>query len=167
MTVGLDGNLYISSQNSLSIVEYNLTTQSLSTFPPARPRSDRKQQWRYGFRAGQVTFGPDGDLYVAERRQRLLVGSAVVRFDINNNGGLAYSGQSAIIASAATLNVPGGLIDPTGMAFGVGDQHRYALCERFRGRGRGDSARHRPTPGTMTTFVAAGSMGHTLNYPSV
>ena len=175
ITVGPDGNLYISSQGNDSIVEYNLTTHSLSTFisasvlgPIATSNGDS------AFGPAGMAFGPDGNLYVA---LSAAPGAAiptgpggVVRFDLTNNGGLAYSGQSAIIASAPTLNAPGGLVDPTEMAFGVGAANIDTLYVSDSGVGSVVAIPHAvaQTPGALTTFVAPGSgpTAHPLIYPT-
>ena len=100
---------------------------------------------------------------------------AVVRFDISNNGGTLTYNSSAptpntIIASGATLNVPGGLVDPTEITFGVGASNIDTLYVSDSGVGSVVAIPHAiaQTPGAMTTVVAAGSgaPGHTLNYPS-
>jgi hypothetical protein len=185
ITVGPDGNLYISSQGNDSIVEYNLTTQKLSTFIPANVLDSIAQgngdvsNGTPIFGPAGITFGPDGNLYVALSATNPInnittpVGpGAVVRFDITNNGGLAYNSLStpSIIASAATLNVPGGLFDPTEMTFGVGASNIDTLYVSDSGVGSVVAIPHAiaQTPGTMTTYVAAGSgaTGHTLNFPS-
>ncbi len=104
ITVGPDGNLYISSQNTDSIVEYNLSTQSLSTFINLST----------GFAPAGLQFGPDGNLYVSENGgQSAGAGSgAVVRFDIAVNGGVVtYTGTSTTVLS--------GLSQPTEMTFGT------------------------------------------------
>src|SRR5262249_40915936 len=117
----------------------------------------------------------DGDLYVALSAANGTTAptgqGAVVRFGITNTGGqLSYNGQSTIIASAPTLNVPTGLIDPTEMTFGVGRPNIDTLY--VSNSGAGSVVAIPPaiaqTPGTMTTYIAAGSSapGHTLNFPS-
>ena len=101
VTVGPDGNLYISSQNNNSIVEFNISTQTLSTFINSAV---------VGIVAPNpagLLFGPDGDLYVASSG-----GGSVVRFDITSaSGQLSYASANATIV--------GGLAEPTEITFGA------------------------------------------------
>jgi hypothetical protein len=185
ITVGPDGNLYISSQGNDSIVEYNLTSQKLTTLIPAtgptgldqiaKNNGDVDSHGNPVFGPAGIAFGPDGDLYVAlsaanGTTQPVGLG-AVVRFGISNNGGqLSYNGQSSIMASGPTLNVPTGLIDPTELTFGVGKSDIDTLYVSNSGAGSVVAIPHAiaQTPGTMTMYIAAGSgaPGHTLNFPS-
>jgi PKD domain len=123
LTVGPDGNLYISSQLNDSIVEYNIESQTLSTFidssaldPIASANGDAT------FAPAGLAFGPDGNLYVSlNGGQQAVAGSgAVVRFDISNsNGTLSYSGTNSTIST--------GLDQPAGVAFGVAPNHECCL----------------------------------------
>ena len=114
VTVGPDGNLYISSQFNDSIVEYNVNTQALTTFigptvldPIAGANGDGT------FAPAGLLFGPDGNLYVSlNAGQTATSGGAVVRFDMTTTGGtLTYAGTNSTIAS--------GLVQPTEMTFGA------------------------------------------------
>jgi sugar lactone lactonase YvrE len=175
ITVGPDGNLYVSSQGNDSIVEYKLTTHSLSTFIPSGALSTIATSNGDGvFGPAGLAFGPDGNLYVtlsaAPGATAPTGPGAVVRFDIIDNGALSFTGGSAIIASAPTLNVPTGLADPTEMVFGIGASNIDTLYVSNSGIGSVVAIPHATaqTPGAMTTFIAKGSgaAGHTLNYPT-
>src|SRR5262249_53523239 len=114
LTVGPDGNIYLSSQNNNSIVRFDLGTQTLSTFidssvlgPIATANGDTQ------FAPAGLRFGPDGNLYVClNGGQTATSGGAVVRFNIaSTNGDLSYAGSATTIAT--------GLTQPTELIFGV------------------------------------------------
>ena len=160
LTVGPDGNLYLSSQNNNSIVEYNVATQTLSTFisssvlgPIATANGDSQ------FAPAGLRFGPDGDLYVSlNGGQSATSGGAVIRFNIaTTNGELAYGGTYRTVAT--------GLIQPTEMTFGVAANDLDSLYVSDSGAGSvikiADAVGTAPT---SSTFIAAGSGG--LVYPS-
>jgi Bacterial Ig-like domain (group 3) len=117
VTVGPDGNLYMSSQFNDSIVEYNFSSQSLSTFilpsvmTPIGQASGNQQ-----FGPAGLTFGPDGNLYVAlNGGYSSTSGGEVIRFDITyNNGQPTFDNNNPVDTVVAT-----GLVQPTEMTFGA------------------------------------------------
>ena len=160
LTVGPDGNLYLSSQNNNSIVRFDLGTQTLSTFidssvlgPIATANGDTQ------FAPAGLRFGPDGNLYVSlNGGQSATSGGAVVRFNIAaTNGNLSYGGSFATIAT--------GLIQPTEMTFGVKAADLDSLYVSDSGAGSVVKITHAIAASpSSSTFIAAGSGG--LNYPS-
>jgi hypothetical protein len=121
MAVGPDGNLYFSSQLNNSIVEYNLSTNTLSTFiPSAVLQPIASSNGDSQFAPAGLTFGPDDNLYVRlNADQSASSGGAVIRFNIGASAGqLIYNGTSNTVAT--------GLVQPTEMTFGVG-ANRTAL----------------------------------------
>jgi hypothetical protein len=169
MTVGPDGNLYFSSQSLFnpsanSIVEYNVGNGQLSTFitpdvlnPIAAANGDST------FAPAGLTFGPDGNLYVAlNGGQGASSGGAVVRFDVSNTGGvLSYSGTSTTIAT--------GFVQPTEMTFGVSPSTLNTLYvsnsggEIVNGNVMAIAQADGASPKT-STFIPSG-LG-SLNYPA-
>jgi streptogramin lyase len=165
LTVGPDGNLYISSQNNNTIVEYNVGTKTLSTFID----STEMQATVSGggaFAPAGLRFGPDGNLYVSSGGH-----GAVVRFDINNNGMLSYAGSDTTVAATT---ITAGLADPTEMTFGASAKDLNTLYVSNSGAGdviaiaHADSA----TP-TTTTFIAqsetnskTGKPVYSIDFPS-
>src|SRR5262249_8437652 len=148
LTVGPDGNLYISSQNNSSIVEYNVNTKTLSTFidasvlgPIATANGDST------FAPAGLSFGPDGNLYVSLNGvQGATPGGAVVRFGISSSGGhLTYNGANTTIAT--------GLVGPTGLVFGAApaDLDTLYVCNS------GDQIFGASTPGTVVQIAHADS----------
>ena len=119
MTDGPDGNLYISNQVSYppsganatpsgeSIVEENLSTNTLTTFIPTSVlepiAASHATVGDTQFVPAGITFGPDGNLYVAlnggydgnpDVGANGATPGAIVRFDItDNNGVLTYTGS--------------------------------------------------------------------------
>jgi sugar lactone lactonase YvrE len=160
IAVGPDGNLYISSQNNNSIVEFNVATQSLSTFidssvlaPIATANGDTN------FAPAGLSFGPDGNLYVSlNGGQTATSGGAVVRFDIAaTSGQLSYNGTNATIAT--------GLVQPTEMTFGVNASGMDSLFVSNSAAGNVIKITHATAAHpTSSTFIPAGRGG--LNYPS-
>jgi hypothetical protein len=160
LTVGPDGNLYISSQLNNSIVKINATTHALSTFidswvlgPLATANGDSQ------FAPAGLRFGPDGNLYVSlNGGQTATSGSAVVRFGITSSGSvLTFNGSATTIAT--------GLIQPTEMTFGVRPDDLNTLYVSNSGVGSVVKIAHADGASPLTTtFIAAGSGG--LNYPS-
>jgi hypothetical protein len=160
LTVGPDGNLYLSSQNNDSIVEYNVATNTLSTFigsdvlgPIAAASGDST------FAPAGLRFGPDGNLYVSlNGGQGATSSGAVVRFNLNNTSGtLSYGGTFTTVAT--------GLIQPTEMTFGTAVNDFDNLYVSNSGAGTVVKINHADGnfPAT-STFIAAGSGG--LQYPS-
>src|SRR5262245_3363377 len=160
LTVGPDGNLYLSSQNNDSIVQFNMATQSLTTFidssvlgPIATANGDAQ------FAPAGLRFGPDGNLYVSlNGGQSATSGGAVVRFDIAaTNSGLSYAGTATTIAT--------GLTQPTELTFGVAPADLDSLYVSNSGAGNVIKIPHAVAASpSHSEFIAAGSGG--LNYPS-
>ncbi len=93
---GPDGNLYISDFKTTSILKYNWSTNTLSTFISA---ADFQGVSGNPSKPCDLVFGPDGNLCVTN-----LVwgnfGGAIVRFKLTDTAGtLTYSGSSTIIDS--------------------------------------------------------------------
>jgi hypothetical protein len=160
LAVGADGNLYMSSQNNDSIVEYNVRTHSLSTFIPASvldPIATANGDAR--FAPAGLAFGPDGNLYVSlNGGQQATSGGAVVRFGITHSGGaLAYAGTHTTVAT--------GLVQPTELVFGGTAGGPHALYVSDSGAGSVVKIAHADGAAPVrSTFIAPGVGG--LNYPS-
>ena len=153
LAIGPDGNLYISSQNNDSIVEYNVGTSTLSTFI-----NTTKLDAIVGpFGPAGLQFGPDGNLYVASS------GGDVVRLNMTNvNGTLSYTGTNAIIST--------GLADPTEMTFGTAANDLDSLYVSNSGADTVVKIAHAGAANpTTTAFITPGANGlgtTTMNFPS-
>ena len=113
ITVGPDGNLYIGCQDTSggptfndSILEYNLTTQSLSTFIDSSTLDGIAGLTVNGgntvFDPAGLAFGPDGNLYASLNGGIDSGAGAVVEFGITDNSGvLSYSGTNSTVAPAS------------------------------------------------------------------
>lgn len=143
LTLGPDGNLYVASSGTNSVLRYNASTgQFLSTFVAS---GSGGLQTPYG-----VTFGPEGDLYVSS----------------GSNSILHYNGSTGAFVNAFVAPGVGGLNSPTGLEFGS-DGNLYVSSQgnnsvlRYAGPSAGVNAGS-PLPATGqagATFVAAGSGG--------
>jgi hypothetical protein len=160
ITVGPDGNLYISSQFTNAIVKYDLTAHNLSTFIPdtvLQPIAVANGDTQ--FAPAGLQFGPDGNLYVSlNGGQSAVSGGAVVRLGItSNSSGLAYSGTSATIAT--------GLVQPTGLTFGAnfGDTNNLYVSNSGGDNVIKVSGAVSATP-TLSEFVSGA--GNNINFPS-
>ncbi|WP_020474269.1 cadherin-like domain-containing protein [Zavarzinella formosa] len=124
LTIGRDNNLYISNQSSIaspdndSILRYDVTTNTLSTFidkntlnaiaaafgTPDNPSPH--------FSPAGLLFGPDGDLYVSLNAGQSSSAGRIVRFDMNYNGQVPqYAGTSTTFGD--------GLVQPSRLLFGT------------------------------------------------
>ncbi len=160
VTIGPDGNLYITGEGyngssftgPYNIVEYNFSTQTLSTFI-----TGAQMQAANGgvpFAPGGIAFGPDGNLYT----DNTLPGAGadqVIRFGITNNDGqLSYNGTNMTLAT--------GLSVACDITFGAnpGDQGNLYVSD--------DNSVLKITGATTNTpasslFVSAGSGGLTYS----
>ena len=167
LAVGPDGNLYISSQFNNAILQYNLTGNTLSTFisstdlqPIATANGDSQ------FAPAGLQFGPDGNLYVCLfGGQSSTSGGAVIRFNITSGNGGALSYKSGNDTTVAT-----GLIQPSGLAFGIaaGDTNNLYIANSAADDVVKVANATSASP-TSSTLIAPGSGGLSsseLNYPS-
>ncbi|OWK37752.1 beta strand repeat-containing protein [Fimbriiglobus ruber] len=166
-TIGPDGNLYISSQSNNAILEYNFSTQALTTFIPSttlQPIATANTDTN--FAPAGLRFDSTGNLYVSlNGGQSASSGGAVVRFSTAMVGGeLTYGGTATTIAT--------GLIQPTGLAFGTaaGDTNNLYVSSTAivmvggspTGEGEVSKITNAPavaTASTPTVFVQPGSGG--------
>jgi hypothetical protein len=165
LTVGPDGNLYISCQNSQSsapfndsIVEYNLTTQSLTTFIDSTILDTLAALPENGsntvFDPAGLQFGLDGNLYVTLNGGVASSSGAVVRFGITDVGGTrSYNGIATTVATASA-----GLVQPSGLTFGTssGDTNNLYISNAAAGDVVKITGATGGSPST-SVFVAAGS----------
>ena len=163
MTVGPDGNLYLSSQLSNSIVEYNFSTQQLSTLidPSVLNAIAGQNGLAATFDPAGLRFGPDGDLYVSlNGGQSSTSGGAVIRFSITSNSSdqLAYAGD-------VRQPIDSNFVKPAELAFGVnsGDQNSLYVSDAGADTVVKIANAIGASP-SNSTFVSAGS--GSLNYPS-
>ena len=149
VTIGPDGNLYVSSQYGDAIDQINLATHQVSTFItlPA------------GTQPGGLTFGPDGNLYVSSYG----TGSVSSYGIFSNAGVLTFTGFVNTIVS-------GGLLQPSGLAFGVASGDTTTLYVSSNSDNGSDGSVVRilnvtTVPGTPTPYFV-GSVAHPLNQPA-
>ncbi len=109
---GPDGNLYISIDGDYalstpapeSILQYNFTTNTLSTFISSNTL-DNIAGSAGGFTPAGLAFGPDGNLYVTSSGD-----GAVERFAVTNTAGtLTFNSAATPVALATSMFDPGGL----------------------------------------------------------
>jgi hypothetical protein len=133
---GRDGNLYVSSQLTNSVLRYSGTTGNfLDEFVPAGSGG-------LNFPRG-IVFGPDGNLYVNSSNN-----SSVMRYDGNTGDPLPAPGQSgAIFASGLAQVGPGVTFGPDGNLY-VAD-FTHSSVARLNGT----------TGEFIDTFVSPGSGG--------
>ncbi|HEX3148632.1 MAG TPA: cadherin-like domain-containing protein [Gemmataceae bacterium] len=170
LTVGPDGNLYISSQANDKILEYNLSTNTMSTFIDSNVLTPIAQSLGNSvFAPAGLTFGPDGDLYVSLNAGQSQTGpSAVVHFGVSSAGGVQFfDGGVTLLAY--------NLIQTTGLIFGntPADANtlyvsNYGVDGSFNPIGgqvsKIDNATTAPNGMFATTFVPA--MGSGINFAS-
>jgi streptogramin lyase len=133
---GRDGNLYVSSQLTNSVLRYSRTTGDfLDEFVPAGSGG-------LDFPRG-IVFGPDGHLYVNSSNNR-----SVMRYDGTTGDALPASGQTgAIFASGLAQVGPGVTFGPDGNLY-VAD-FTHSSVARVNGT----------TGEFLNTFVSPGSGG--------
>jgi DNA-binding beta-propeller fold protein YncE len=139
---GPDGNVYVASATTNSVIRYTPSGQLIGTFVAAgagglsNPRA--------------IAFGPDGNLYVSS---------------VTNNNILEYSGSTGAFLSTFVPSGSGGLNYPAGMVFGQ-DGNLYVSStgtesvDRFQGPLGSAPGSPLPAAGQSgATFVASGSGG--------
>ena len=162
VTVGPDGNLYVSSQSNDAILQFDLSTYKLNTFisqasmTAARLGTMNPNQL---FAPAGLRYGPDGDLYVSLNGGQTSTGNgAVIRFDVTNTGGVL----SYVPTATSYAQVVGGLQQPTGLTFGrPGDDTSlyvsYGGLTGFGGVVQVNNATTTPVPDF--TFIPLGTGG--------
>jgi sugar lactone lactonase YvrE len=140
--LGPDGNVYVASATTNSVIRYTPSGQLLGTFVAAgsgglsNPRA--------------VAFGPDGNLYVSS---------------VTNNNVLEYNGGTGAFLSMFVPAGSGGLNYPSGMVFGQDGNLYVSSCgtesvDRFQGPLGSAPGSPLPASGQSgATFVAPGSGG--------
>jgi sugar lactone lactonase YvrE len=142
LVLGPDGNVYVASSGTNSVIRYTPSGQLLGTFVAA---GSGGLSGPYG-----LAFGPDGNLYV------------------DSTGTIAvyeYSGSTGAFLSTLVSTGSGGLNDPRGMVFGQ-DGNLYVSSrgtqsiDRFEGPTGPAPGSPLPAAGQSgATFVASGSGG--------
>jgi DNA-binding beta-propeller fold protein YncE len=148
LVVGPDGNIYVASAGTNSVIRYNGSTgQLIGTFVASGSGG-----------LGQpfgLAFGPDGNLYVGSRSP--------------TNTICRYSGTTGAFIDTFVPAGSGGLNDPTGLAFGADgnlyvSNHNTGSVVRYQGPSGASPGSALPSTGqTGATFVAPGSGG--MLYP--
>lgn len=142
LVLGPDGNLYVASAGTNSVISYAPTGQMIGTFVTSgsgglsNPRA--------------IAFGPDGNLYVSS---------------VTNNNILEYNGSTGAFLNTFVPAGSGGLNYPAGMVFGQ-DGNLYVSStgtesvDRFRGPLGSAPGSPLPAAGQSgATFVVSGSGG--------
>jgi hypothetical protein len=139
---GPDGDVYVASSGSNSVIRYTSSGQLLGTFVAA---ASGGLSGPYG-----PAFGPDGNLYVDST---------------TNNNILEYNGSTGAFLSTFVAAGSGGLSDPRGMIFGQ-DGNLYVSSrgtqsvDRYQGPTGASPGSPLPAAGQSgATFVATGSGG--------
>lgn len=142
LVIGPDGNVYVASAGTNSVIRYTPSGQLLGTFVTggsgglSNPRA--------------VAFGPDGNLYVSS---------------VTNNNILEYNGSTGAFLSTFVSAGSGGLNNPCGMVFGPDGNLYVSSCgtesvDRFQGPSGSAPGSPLPAAGQSgATFVASGSGG--------
>jgi DNA-binding beta-propeller fold protein YncE len=147
LVIGPDGNLYVASAGSNSVIRYNGSTgQLIGTFIPTGSGG-------LGDPFGLV-FGPDGNLYVGSR------GTTA-----GTNSVYRYNGTTGAFIDSFVSAGSGGLNDPIGLTFGPDgnlyvSSHGSSSVVRYQGPSAPSPGSPLPSSGqTGATFVATGSGG--------
>jgi hypothetical protein len=162
MTTGPDGNLYVSSQFSDSILKYDRATQTVSTFIDSTTLNAIANLPANGgnsnFRPAGLRFGPDGNLYVSLNGGISSASGAVIRFGVANAGGvLSYNGTNTAVLT--------GVPQPSGLSFGpAGTLNETDLYVTNASGGVIRVAGATGATPTPSSFITPGSGG--LEFPS-
>jgi sugar lactone lactonase YvrE len=142
LVVGPDGNVYVASGNTNSVIRYTPTGQLLGTFVTAGSGGLSNPKG--------LAFGPDGNLYVDS---------------VTNNNVLEYNGSTGAFVNTFVGAGSGGLNNPSGMVFGQ-DGNLYVSSvgtqsvDRFEGPTGSAPGSPLPAAGQSgATFLAPGSGG--------
>jgi sugar lactone lactonase YvrE len=142
LVVGPDGNVYVASAGTNSVIRYTSTGQLLGNFVTAGSGGLSSPQ--------VVAFGPDGNLYVSS---------------VSDNNILEYNGSNGTFLRTFVAAGSGGLYRPYGMVFGQ-DGNLYVSStgtesvDRFQGPLGSAPGSPLPAAGQSgATFVASGSGG--------
>jgi sugar lactone lactonase YvrE len=142
LVLGPDGNIYVASYGTNSVIRFTPNGQLLGTFVAANSGGLSDP---YG-----LAFGPDGNLYVA---------------GFGNNAIYEFSGSTGAFLTTFVSAGSGGLSDPRGMVFGQ-DGNLYVSSagtgsiDRFQGPTGPVPGSPLPAGGQSgATFVATGSGG--------
>jgi DNA-binding beta-propeller fold protein YncE len=143
LVVGPDGNVYVASAGTNSVIRYNgATGQLLGTFVASGSGGLSSPK--------AIAFGPDGNLYVSS---------------VTNNNVLEYSGSTGAFLTTFVASGSGGLNNPCGMVFGPDGNLYVSSCgtesvDRFAGPSGAAPGSPLPAAGQSgATFVASGSGG--------
>jgi DNA-binding beta-propeller fold protein YncE len=142
LVLGPDGNVYVASSGTNSVIRYTPSGQLMGTFVTA---GSGGLSGPYG-----LAFGPDGNLYVDST---------------GTNNILEYNGSTGAFLSTFVTAGSGGLNDPRGMVFGQ-DGNLYVSSrgtqsvDRFQGPTGASPGSPLPAAGQSgAAFVATGSGG--------
>ncbi len=139
---GPDGNVYVASSGTNSVMRYTPTGQLLGTFVAAGSGGLSSP---FG-----LAFGPDGNLYVGSE---------------GTNAIYKYSGTTGAFVGTFVSAGSGGLNDPKSLVFGSDgnlyvSSHTSGSILRYEGPGGANPGAPLPVTGQSgATFVAAGSGG--------
>jgi DNA-binding beta-propeller fold protein YncE len=142
LVFGPDGNVYVVSSGTNSVIRYTPSGQLLGTFVAAGSGGLSNPK--------AIAFGPDGNLYVSS---------------VTNNNILEYSGSTGAFLSTFVSAGSGGLNNPCGIVFGPDGNLYVSSCgtesvDRFQGPLGSGPGSPLPAAGQSgATFVASGSGG--------
>jgi DNA-binding beta-propeller fold protein YncE len=142
ITLGPDGNVYVASTGTTSVIRYTASGQLLGTFV-----SQGSGGLAYFDGVGQLAFGPDGNLYVPSGA---------------TNQVLEYNGSTGAFIGAFVSAGSGGLVHPRGLAFGpdgnlcvTSYDDSTGLNGVMRYQGPSGASPGSPLPGSGETWAGA------------